>query len=181
VALAERLLDPRPGEWNRALMGWAPRCARLSLALRACPVRRFVARAGRQLDFQRWRRDGRGVRVRRAVALVERGSRVLLARRSGALLDGLRGRWWSCRAHRLTRTGTRAGAPACAARSRPRRPASAHIAHRTIDADVWRCTPRAPLPRERLLGWRAARGLALSACPARAGVEVLNHAAPVGS
>src|SRR6185369_892667 len=92
-ALAEQLLDRRsPGDWNQALMELgatvctprAPRCG-------ACPVRHAcrAAAAGRQEDFPPPAPRRAGVRLRRAVALVERGGRVLLVKRSGALLDGL--------------------------------------------------------------------------------------------
>jgi A/G-specific adenine glycosylase len=92
-SLAESLVPKRsPGDWNQALMELgatvctprAPRCD-------ACPVRRWCA-AFAEGDPERYpavvpRRASE--RVRRAVAWVEHGGRVLLVRREGPLLDGL--------------------------------------------------------------------------------------------
>ena len=173
-AMAEQLLDrDSPGDWNQALMELgatvctprAPRCD-------ACPVRRFCrARAmGRPEEFPPVAARRAGVRVRRAVALVERGRRVLLVKRSGALLDGL----WEppgveldhrepadrTLARELARHGVRGVLEPTPARIRHT------ITHRTIEVAVWRCAPQAPIPRAGArLRWVATgeRGLALSA------------------
>src|SRR5262245_32107602 len=94
--LAERLV-PRgagaaPGDWNQSLMELgalvctprAPRCE-------ACPVRRHCrAHAlGIQHRLPPVAARRAPVRIRRAVALVRDGGRVLVARREGSLLAGL--------------------------------------------------------------------------------------------
>jgi A/G-specific adenine glycosylase len=177
-ALAERLLDRRsPGDWNQAVMELgatvctprAPRCG-------ACPVRRFcrAAASGRQEEFPPAAPRRAGIRVRRAVALVERGGRVLLVKRSGALLDGLWeppgvelvGREPARRSlgRALARLGVRGVLCATPARIRHT------ITHRTIEAEVWRCDPTTPLPRSGArLRWvpRGVSDLALSALARR--------------
>ena len=177
-ALAEQLLDRRsPGDWNQALMELgaivctprAPRCE-------ACPVRRFcrAAALGRQEEFPAKAPRRATVRLRRAVALVERRGKVLLVRRSGELLDGLWeppgvdlvGREPAARllARALARLGIRGALHATAARVRHT------ITHRTIEAEVWRCEPGPPLPRAGArLRWvaRGERELALSALARR--------------
>jgi A/G-specific adenine glycosylase len=96
-ALAETLLPPpgkatHPGDWNQALMELgatvctprAPRCPH-------CPVRphcRAHAR-GTPEEFPPVAERRTTEKVRRAVALLKRGDRVLVTRREGALLDGL--------------------------------------------------------------------------------------------
>jgi A/G-specific adenine glycosylase len=154
-AMAERLLDrTSPGDWNQALMELgatvctprAPRCAE-------CPVRSCCrARAsGRPERYPPAAPRRAGVRIRRAVVRVERAGRVLLVQRTGALLDGL----WEppgvdvsghepverSLARALATLGVRGTLHATPVRIRHT------ITHRTIDADVWRCTPRRPLPR----------------------------------
>ena len=154
-ALAETLLDrASPGDWNQALMELgatvctprAPRCD-------ACPVARHCrARAeGRPEDFPPPAPRRAGVRVRRAVARIERAGRVLMVRRSGPLLDGL----WEppgvdlarrepagpALARALARLGLRGRLVATPARIRHT------ITHRAIEAQVWRLEPRSPLPR----------------------------------
>jgi len=92
-ALADTLVPMRdPGDWNQALMELgavvctprAPRCDR-------CPLRAHCrARAnGRVEDYPAPAPRRARVAVRRAVAWIERGGRVLVARRRGALLEGL--------------------------------------------------------------------------------------------
>jgi A/G-specific adenine glycosylase len=154
-SLAADLLDPRsPGDWNQALMELgatvctprAPRCD-------ACPVRHHCrARSeGRQEDFPPAAPRREGVRVRRAVARVEYRGRVLMVRRSGALLDGL----WEppgvdlaghepaerALARALTSLGLHGKLHATPDLIRHT------ITHRRIEAQVWRCEPRQPLPR----------------------------------
>src|SRR5262245_24351391 len=148
-ALAGQLLDRgSPGDWNQALMELgatvctprAPRCGE-------CPVRLHCrARSlNRAEDFPPPAPRRAGVRVRRAVALVERGGRVLLVRRAGALLDGLweppgvelRGDEPASRAlaRELAELGVRGALHATVARIRHT------ITHRSIEAQVWRCEP----------------------------------------
>ena len=94
-ALAESLLPPAGaavGDWNQALMELgatvctprAPRCA-------VCPVRTHCrAHAlGRPEAFPPVAQRRERVAVRRALAWIERGGRVLLAQQAGALLAGL--------------------------------------------------------------------------------------------
>jgi A/G-specific adenine glycosylase len=178
-ALAERLLEPAaPGEWNQALMELgATVCTPRAPQCQACPVTRFcrARAAGRQLEFPPVAPRRAGVRVRRAVVLVESRGRVLLVRRTGALLDGL----WEppgveladrepaerALARELARLGVRGTLAATPARIRHT------ITHRTFHTEVWRCAPRAPLPRTSArLRWvaRGKRDLALSSLARRA-------------
>ena len=163
-AMADVLLDPdAPGDWNQALMELgatvctprAPRCG-------ACPVARFcrARAAGRPEDFPPAAPRPAGVRLRRAVARVERGGRVLMVRRAGALLDGL----WEppgvevtdrepvrrALARVLAGLGVRGALHETAVRIRHT------ITHRTIEVDVWRCEPGRPGPRAG--GTRPGRG-----------------------
>jgi A/G-specific adenine glycosylase len=91
--LADAFVPMRnPGDWNQAMMELgavictprAPRCE-------ACPLRRQCrAHAlGRVEAYPPAAARRSVVRVRRAVVLIERRGRVLVARRSGAHLDGL--------------------------------------------------------------------------------------------
>ena len=92
-AVAEALMtEDSPGDWNQALMELGalictprlPRCGQ-------CPIQRHCrARAlGRVAEFPPAAPRREAVRVRRAVALISRGTRLLMVRREGALLDGL--------------------------------------------------------------------------------------------
>jgi len=161
-ALAGTMLDQgSPGDWNQALMELgatvctprAPRCD-------ACPVARHcrACAAGRQEDFPPPAPRRAGVRLQRAVARVERGGRVLMVRRTGPLLDGL----WEppgvdlagdepavrTLARALLGLGVRG-------KLRPTPDRIRHaITHRVIEAQIWRCEPRRPLPRAgRRLRW----------------------------
>jgi A/G-specific adenine glycosylase len=144
-AMAEALL-PRAGagDWNQALMELgalvctprAPRCG-------ACPVARHCrARAQGVQDAIPDPAPRRApVRVRRAVACVRRGDRLLMARREGALLDGL----WEppgvelargedagvALARRLAEVGVRARL------TRTGRQVRHTITHRDIRVEVW--------------------------------------------
>jgi A/G-specific adenine glycosylase len=177
-ALAETLLDRgSPGDWNQALMELgatvctprAPRCD-------ACPVAHHcrARAAGRQEDFPSPAPRRAGVRLRRAVARVERGGRVLMVRRTGPLLDGL----WEPPGVDLA--GDESGARLLArvladfgvrGKLRATRDSIRHtITHRVIEAQVWHCEPDRPLPRAgRRLRWVAAdeRDLALSSLARR--------------
>ena len=154
-ALAEQLLDrASPGDWNQALMELgATVCTPRAPVCPACPARRFCRAhaAGRQEDFPPAAPRRAGVRVRRAVARVERDGRVLMVRREGTLLDGL----WEppgvdlaghepaerSLARALARLGLRGKLHATPVLIRHT------ITHRKIEAQVWRCEPRRPLPR----------------------------------
>jgi len=154
-ALAETLLDrASPGDWNQALMELgatvctprAPRCD-------ACPVRRHCRAwaSGRPEDYPPPAPRRAGVRVRRAVARIERAGRVLMVRRSGPLLDGL----WEppgvdlaarkpaepALARALASLGLRGRLVATPVLIRHT------ITHRAIEVQVWRLEPRSPLPR----------------------------------
>jgi A/G-specific adenine glycosylase len=92
--LAERLVPARsPGDWNQALMELgATICTALAPACGQCPVRRSCAsrRSGRVALFPERARRAAPRSERRACVALERGDRVLLARRaSGRLLRGL--------------------------------------------------------------------------------------------
>jgi A/G-specific adenine glycosylase len=145
-ALAGSLVPMRaPGEWNQALMELgatvctpsAPRCG-------ACPIRRWCRAfaSGRPEDFPLTSRRRPVERVRRAVALVENRGRVLLARRSGALLDGL----WEPPGVELSQGGSPRQALTAELRRlgvRARLEAAGRtvrhsITHRAIEVEVWR-------------------------------------------
>ena len=177
-ALADEILDRgSPGDWNQALMELgatvctprAPRCA-------ACPIRRFCRAhaAGREEEFPPVAPRRASVRLERAVARVERAGRVLMVRKSGPLLDGL----WEppgvdldrrepaerSLARTLKSVGLRGTLVATPVRIRHT------ITHRSIEARVWRLTPRRPLPRAGVrLRWVAPgeRDVALSALARR--------------
>jgi A/G-specific adenine glycosylase len=82
-----------PGDLNQALMELgATVCAPATPDCGACPVARFCAAraAGLQTRVPAPRRQRRPVTIRTAVALVERGGRLLMRRRNGTgLMDGL--------------------------------------------------------------------------------------------
>ena len=177
-AMAGELLDrTSPGDWNQALMELgATVCTPRSPRCDACPARRFCRAhaTGRQEDFPPAAPRRAGVRVRRAVARVERAGRVLMVQRLGPLLDGLweppgvdlSGREPAERvlARALASLGVRGTLLATPVRIRH------SITHRSIEARVWRCAPRTPLPRAGArLRWVAPgeRDLALSSLARR--------------
>jgi A/G-specific adenine glycosylase len=150
--------EREPGDWNQALMELgatvctprAPRCAE-------CPVR-ASCRAfalGKPEAFPPPAVRRASVALRRAVAIVERRGRVLMARRAGALLDGL----WeppgvdvaagakprTVLAAELRRLGL-------TARLEPTDRIVRHtITHRRISVEVWRAALTKPLaPRATL-------------------------------
>lgn len=181
-----------PGDWNQALMELgatvctprAPRCG-------DCPVRRGCRAfaLGRPDEFPpAAARRGR-VRVRRAVAIVSRGGRLLVARREGALLERL----WeppgvelalgdsaapALRA-RLASLGVRADLRDTGIRVR-------HvITHRAIEVELWTGALRGPRRTGALLRWTdpRTRELALTALSRRAwaacdGAPLVYAAAP---
>ncbi|HEY2954766.1 MAG TPA: A/G-specific adenine glycosylase [Candidatus Eisenbacteria bacterium] len=145
-ALAEALVPMRaPGEWNQALMELgAMVCVPRGPRCEICPVAALCrARAlGRVGAFPPRETRRTGVPVNRAVALIVRRGRLLMARREGALLEGL----WeppgvevangaSARARllaELARLGVRA-------RLAPTGRSVRHtITHRAITVSLWR-------------------------------------------
>ena len=182
--LAAALVPMRgPGDWNQALMELgatvctprAPRCPE-------CPVRPLCrAHAlGRVEAFPPTGARRATERVRRAIAVISRGGRLLVVRRTGPLLEGL----WEppgvdladgaaagrALRQRLSRLGLRA-------RLEPTRETLRHrITHRDVVVEVWRGALLAALPRSRRLRFvdPAATGLALTALARRAsGRELL--------
>ena len=172
-ALAAALVPVRgAGEWNQAIMELGatvclprtPRCA-------ACPVRgscRAFA-TDRIAAYPPAPRRRRAERQRRAVALIERGGRMLPARRAGALLAGL----WEPPGVELAngRPARRALALALArlglsVRLSPTGESIRHtITHRDIEVEVWRGELLAPPPRRAALRFAApgSRALPLTA------------------
>ena len=147
-ALADSLVPMRaPGQWNQALMELgatictpsAPRCG-------DCPLRRWCRAhaSGRPEDFPLTSRRRAVERVRRAVALVENRGRMLLARRTGPLLDGL----WEPPGVELLNGGSPRRALAAELQRlgvRAQLEATGHtvrhvITHRAIEVEVWRGT-----------------------------------------
>jgi A/G-specific adenine glycosylase len=145
-ALAESMLPMRKaGEWNQALMELgatvctpnAPRCG-------DCPIRRWCGgyARGRPEDFPLTSKRRPVERIRRAVALVENRGRMLLARRSGALLEGL----WEPPGVELTNGGSprqaltaELGRLGVRARLEATGRTIRHtITHRAIEVEVWR-------------------------------------------
>lgn len=162
-AVAEALVSMRrPGDWNQAVMELGatvclprtPRCG-------ACPIAAGCrARAlGRPTAFPARPPRRAVVRRRRAVALVERGGRVLVERLAGARLAGL----WEPPGVELGR-GRGARGP-LAARLRalglPARLADSGrrvthaITHHRIEVEVWRAAPAAFPPAGPGLRWVA--------------------------
>ena len=144
--LAESLVPMRrPGEWNQALMELgalvcvprSPRCAE-------CPVR-SLCRAhatGRTAELPPVVRRRAPAVVRRAIVLLERDGRVLVARREGRLLGGLweppgvdvePGRLRPALIRALADLGVGAGAL-----RRTRHTLRRVLTHRVIEAEVWR-------------------------------------------
>ncbi len=170
--LAQALVPTRrPGDWNQALMELgatvcvprAPRCPE-------CPVRRWcrASALGRPEAFPPATARRAPVRVRRAVALIERRGRLLVVRREGPLLAGL----WEPPGVELG-DGAPAGAALRAALAdlgvratlAPTGESVRHaITHRRIEAEVWRAAD-ATVPRSARLRWvdPARPGVALTA------------------
>ncbi|HEY3217331.1 MAG TPA: A/G-specific adenine glycosylase [Candidatus Eisenbacteria bacterium] len=163
-SLATALVPGRaPGDWNQALMELGavlcrprqPRCGE-------CPVGRWCrARALGRIEAFPPVVPRRAVeRVRRAVALVTRGPKVLMVRRDGALLAGL----WEPPGVEL---GNRAGGPVARAalgaalrrlgvraRLEPTGRCVWHtIGHRAIEVEIWRGVLEDPVWRRRDLRW----------------------------
>jgi A/G-specific adenine glycosylase len=159
------------GEWNQALMELgatvctprAPRCG-------ACPVARACAAfaLGRPEAFPPVASRRATVRVRRAIAWIERRGRVLVARRQGALLAGL----WEPPGVELAAGDDAAGALAAAlgalgvrAQLRDTGERVRHaITHRAIEVAVWRGSARGAIRSGANVCWAdpASRELALT-------------------
>ncbi len=166
-----------PGLWNQALMELgALVCTPRSPRCEACPVRsRCRAHAlGLQDSLPPVAERRAPVRVRRAVACVRHGDRLLLVRREGALLDGL----WEPPGVELARGEDAAAALAglladLGVRARlafAGRKVRHSITHRDITVEVWEgrlsgAAPRATARRR----WETpgSRTLALTALAAR--------------
>jgi A/G-specific adenine glycosylase len=145
-ARADALVDATtPGDWNQALMELgATVCTPRAPHCDACPVRRWcrALALGRVEAFPPVPSRRGSERVRRAVALVARGDRVLMTRREGALLAGL----WeppgvelergaaarASLAHALAELGVRATL------TRTEEVVRHTITHRRIEVEVWR-------------------------------------------
>jgi len=159
----------RPGDWNQALMELgavictprAPRCAE-------CPVRRScrALALGRVGEYPPIPARRAGEKVRRAVVLVERRGRVLVARREGPLLGGLweppgvdlePGRHATAAAVRRALRAALAGLGVNARLTRSGHTVRHGITHRDIQAEVWRGEPLAPVRRTARLRWVDAR------------------------
>jgi A/G-specific adenine glycosylase len=144
----------RPGDWNQALMelgatvcvARSPRCAE-------CPIAKWcVARAqGRTAAYPPSPTRRATERVRRAVVVIERGPRTLMAPRRGRLLEGL----WEPPGVELT--GARSARSPLGralrelgvrARLEPTGRTVRHvITHRRIEVEVWRGTLIGVAPR----------------------------------
>lgn len=166
-----------PGDWNQALMELgatvctprAPRCG-------ACPVRRGCRAfaLGRPEAYPPAAPRRGTERLRRAIAIVARAGRLLVARREGALLDGL----WeppgvelaagapaaAALAARLAALGVRAAPADTGLRVRHA------ITHRSIEVELWRAEPRTAPRAGKALRWAdpRSRDLALTALARRA-------------
>jgi A/G-specific adenine glycosylase len=177
-ALAESLVPMRaPGEWNQALMELgATVCTFRSPACGSCPLRKHcrAAALGTPEAFPRQAVRRATERVRRAIALVERRGAVLVARRSGTLLD----RMWeppgvdaaaspAATRRRLERELSRLGVTATLARTE--HVLRHRITHRAIEVEVWRGTT-AHMPRRQGLRFAAPgdAGVAFTALGRRA-------------
>lgn len=160
-ALADQLVPARgAGEWNQALMELgatvcvprAPRCE-------ACPVEGLCrARATNRVGaFPPATARRASVAMRRAVALIERGGRLLMARREGSLLEGL----WEPPGVEVTgRASARAQLSAGLLRLGVRarlaftgRSVRHVITHRAITVALWRGEPIGRVPRVARLRW----------------------------
>jgi A/G-specific adenine glycosylase len=158
---AERRMPRRAcGEWNQAMMELgavvctprSPRCAE-------CPIRRFCrAHAlGRPEAFPAAPPRPATRRVRRAIAILERGGRWLMVRRRGPLLEGL----WEppgvdLANARVSRPALEAELAALGVRARLARRAGVvrhRITHRALEVDCWSGRCAGPIPRRSDLKW----------------------------
>ena len=176
-ALADALVPARgAGEWNQALMELgATVCTPRSPRCGACPVAPLCrARATNRVGaFPPAAPRPTAVGLRRAVALISRGGRLLMSRREGALLGGL----WEPPGVDLRR-----GTPFLAqletallglgihAKLVPTGRRVRHvITRREITVTLWRGVPVGPVPRTARVRWvdPAGAGLPLTALARR--------------
>jgi A/G-specific adenine glycosylase len=134
-----------PGDWNQAMMELgATICTPRSPRCGECPVN-TLCRAhalGKEEAFPPASKRRATEHLRRAIALIERGGRVLMARREGALLDGL----WEPPGVDLTEgNGTKVALTTelrrlgVRAALEPTGESVRHtITHRKIEVEVWR-------------------------------------------
>lgn len=160
-SLAQALVPVRePGDWNQAMMELgatvctprAPRC-------HECPLAgECEARARGLVDVLPPVAKRRAVEyLARAVARIERGGKLLVVRREGTLLAGL----WEPPGVDLGDGASARRALASALRAlgvrvslEPTGATIEHtITHRAIAAEVWRGTPRGPIPRRADVRW----------------------------
>lgn len=172
-ALAEAMLPASgAGEWNEALMELgATVCTPRTPRCGACPVAAHCrAHAlGRAEAYPPAAPRRATERVRRAVAWIERGGRVLVARRDGALLAGL----WEPPGADLAEGADAAAALAQVLRALGVRATLREsgervrhtITHRAIEVALWRGRASGPLPRDGAVRWvdPASSDLALTA------------------
>jgi A/G-specific adenine glycosylase len=177
-ALAESLVPARgAGEWNQALMelgavvctARAPRCGE-------CPLNRHcrALALGRVAEFPPITPRRKSVRVRRAVALISCGGRLLMVRREGVLLDGL---WEPPGVELSPRVDARKALEAelrrlgVRARVTPTGEIVRHtITHRAIEVEVWRGQVE---PGETSGGARTLRARYIDARPGKAPLSAL--------
>jgi A/G-specific adenine glycosylase len=150
-ALADSLVPMRrPGDWNQAMMELgATICTPRTPACARCPLRAWcrALALGRLADFPPQVARPAPEAVRRAVALIERGGRTLMAQHEGTLLTGL----WEPPGVELVNGAAAAPALRAAlrhlgvrARLTPTGRTVRHtITHRAISVEVWRGTPGA--------------------------------------
>ena len=145
-ALADTLVPMRgAGDWNQALMELgATICTPRRPRCEGCPVKTWcrARNLGRPEAFPATPARRETERIRRAVVMIERGGRVLMTRRRGALLDGL----WEPPGVELSPRASARRALSSAlrrlgvgARLEPTPQRVRHtITHRVIDVEVWR-------------------------------------------
>jgi len=160
-ALADALVPERgAGEWNQALMELgATVCVPRAPHCEACPLRTLcrARRTNRVAAFPPAVARRAPVAVRRAVAWIARGGRVLMARREGRLLDGM----WEppgvdLRAGIAARSQLEAGLNRLGVRAalEPTGRSVRHvITHRSITVTLWRGAVRGAPPRSPRLRW----------------------------
>ena len=157
--IAESIMPARaPGEWNQAVMELgAVVCTPRSPRCTECPIRAHCRAfaEGRPEAYPVAAPRRATARVRRAIALIERNGALLMARRSGALLDGL----WEPPGVDLAGTSSarrtleaelaRLGV---AARCTPAGATLTHrITHREIEVELWRAQLAGDSPRRAAL------------------------------
>jgi len=144
----------RPGDWNQSLMELgATVCLPRTPTCAKCPIAKWCAARikGKVEAFPPVPIRKPTERVRRAVVLIDRERRTLMARRRGPLLEGL----WEPPGVELPGTATARARLGRALRElgvqvrlEPTRRSLRHvITHRRIEVEVWRGTLIGPAPR----------------------------------